>query len=105
MHEEILDRVSAVNVGLGMFAEAIESQGAPVVDVEWRPPARGDRDVVRALERLWGVHGPAVAAANEEVVKRIESVQPRAVTVVKACDGLPILGCGDSHRIFSARPE
>ena len=91
MHEEILERVSAVNVGLAMFAEAIESQGAPVVDVQWRPPARGDRDVVRALERLWGAHGSTVAAANEEVVKRIESVQPRAVTVVKACDGLPIL--------------
>jgi hypothetical protein len=91
MHEEILERVSAVNVGLPMFAEAIESQGAPVVDVQWRPPARGDRDVVHALERLWGAHGSTVASANEEVVKRIESVQPRAVTVVQACDGLPIL--------------
>ena len=65
MHEEILARVSAVNVGLTTFAEAIVSQGAPVVDVEWRPPARGDRDTVRALERLWGVHGSLVAAAND----------------------------------------
>ncbi len=57
MHEEILERVSAVNVGLAAFADALESQGTPVVDVEWRPPARGDGETVRALERLWGVHG------------------------------------------------
>jgi hypothetical protein len=92
MHGEILERVSAVNVGLATFAEAIASQGGPVVDVEWRPPARGDRDTVRALERLWGAHGSAVAAANAEVVNRIESTQPRAVAVVPARDVLPVLG-------------
>jgi hypothetical protein len=91
MHEGILERVSAVNVGLAMFADAIQSQGAPVVDVEWRPPARGDRGTVHALERLWGVHGPLVSSANQEVVNRIESAQPRAVTVVPARDVLPVL--------------
>jgi hypothetical protein len=91
MHDGILERVSAVNVGLAMFAEAIQSQGAPVVDVEWRPPARGDRDTVHALERLWGVHGPLVSSANQEVVNRIESAQPRAVTVVPARDALAVL--------------
>jgi hypothetical protein len=94
MHEEILERVSAVNVGLATFAEAIESQGAPVADVDWRPPARGDRDTVRALERLWGVHGSVVADANEEVVNRIESAQPRAVAVVPAREVLPVLSSG-----------
>ena len=91
MQGDVLARLAAVNVGLPAFAEAIESQGAPVVDVEWRPPARGDRDTVRALERLWGAHGSAVAAANAEVVNRIESAQPRAVAVVPARDALPVL--------------
>ena len=94
MQGEVLARLAAVNVGLPAFAEAIESQGAPVVDVEWRPPARGDRDTVRALERLWGAHGEVVARANEEVVRRIEAAQPRAVTVAPAREMLPVLSSG-----------
>ncbi len=91
MHGEVLARLAAVNVGLSTFADALESQGAPVIDIEWRPPARGDRHTVRALERLWGVHGSLVARANDEVVRRIESSQPRAVAVAPAGDVLPIL--------------
>jgi hypothetical protein len=94
MHGEVLRRLAAVNVGLSSFADALESQGAPVVDVEWRPPARGDRATVRALERLWGFHAEAVARANEEAVRRIEAAQPRAVTVVPARDVLPVLSAG-----------
>jgi hypothetical protein len=94
VHNEVLTRLAAVNVGLSSFADAIESQGAPVVDVEWRPPARGDRDTVRALERLWGEYGGLVARANEEAVRRIEAAQPRAVTVVPAHETLPILDSG-----------
>ena len=94
MQAEVLARLAAVNVGLPAFAEALESQGAPVVDVEWRPPARGDRDTVRALERLWGVHAEVVARANDEVVGRIEAAQPRAVTVAPAREMLPVLSSG-----------
>ena len=67
-----------------------------MVDVEWRPPARGDRDTVRALERLWGRHGEVVARANEEAVRRIEAAQPRAVTVAPAREVLPVLARGGS---------
>jgi Protein of unknown function (DUF1116) len=94
VHGEVLARLAAVNVGLSMFADAIESQGAPVIDVEWRPPARGDRATVRTLERLWGVHGSLVESANEEVVRRIEAAQPRAVTVAPAREMLPVLASG-----------
>ncbi|MBV8218427.1 MAG: DUF1116 domain-containing protein [Solirubrobacterales bacterium] len=86
--------MAAVNVGLPAFAEAIESQGAPVIDVDWRPPARGDLDTVRALERLWGFHAGLVTEANEEVVRRIEAAQPRAVTVAPAREMLPVLSSG-----------
>ncbi len=94
MHAEVLARLAAVNVGLPAFAAAIESQGAPVIDVEWSPPARGDRDTVRALERLWGEHADLVAGANEEVVRRIEAAQPRAVMVAPAGEMLPVLSSG-----------
>jgi hypothetical protein len=83
--------VAAVNVGLSTFADALEAQGAPVIDVEWRPPAGGDEATLRALERLWGEHGELVARANEEAVRRIESATPHAVTVALARDVLPVL--------------
>jgi len=94
MHREVLARLAAVNVGLPAFADAIASQGAPVIDVEWRPPARGDRETVRALERLWGFHAERVARANEGVARRIEATQPRAVTVAPAHEMLPVLSSG-----------
>jgi hypothetical protein len=33
--------LSVVNVGLAGMAEPMDSQGVPVVDVDWRPPAEG----------------------------------------------------------------
>jgi hypothetical protein len=91
LRAEVLTRVAAVNVGLAGFSEAIRSQGAPVVDVDWRPSAGGDLETVHALERLWGVHSDLVAAANDEVVDRIETAVPCAVAVARAADVLPVL--------------
>lgn len=40
-----------VNVGLALFAEALETLGVPVVSVEWRPPADGDARLAALLAR------------------------------------------------------
>jgi hypothetical protein len=90
MDDEVLRRVSAVNVGLSGFADALRAQGASVVDVDWRPPAGGDREAIRALERLWGPHAETVARANDEVVERLEACVPRAVTVLPAREAVPL---------------
>jgi hypothetical protein len=92
VHGDVLERVAAVNVGLAAFADALQAQGAPVIDVDWRPPAGGDPDTVGALQRLWGAHGELVARANDETVRRIESVAPHALTVAPAGDVVPNLG-------------
>jgi hypothetical protein len=84
MRSEVLSRVAVVNVGLDTFGEAVRAQGAEAVDVDWRPPAGGDPDAVRALERLWGAHADRVAAANAEALERIESANPEALTVAPA---------------------
>jgi hypothetical protein len=91
MQTEVLERVQTVNVGLATFAEAISSQGVPVIDVDWRPPAGGEPGTVRALERLWGIHGALVERANAEVLARIEATTPHAVTVAPAREVLPVL--------------
>jgi hypothetical protein len=86
-------RISAVNVGLRSFGEAVREQGAEALDVDWRPPAGGDPAMIGVLERLWGVHGRRVDDANREVVGRIEAARPQAITVAPA--GNVISGLGD----------
>ncbi len=41
-----------VNVGVAEFAAAMRSAGARVVDVDWRPPARGNARMADLLKRL-----------------------------------------------------
>ena len=41
-----------VNVGLAIFGESLRAQNAPVIDVDWRPPAGGDQEMMDLLERL-----------------------------------------------------
>jgi FdrA protein len=41
-----------VNVGLARFAESLRGQHVPVIDVDWRPPAGGDRTMLDLLEKL-----------------------------------------------------
>jgi Protein of unknown function (DUF1116) len=91
VRSDMLRRVAAVNVGLGTFSASVRAQGAAAVDVDWRPPAGGDPDTVRALERLWGAHGELVEAANAHVIAQIEATVPLAVSVTRAADVLPVL--------------
>jgi Protein of unknown function (DUF1116) len=96
------DRIEAVNVGLATFADALRAQGAPVVEVDWRPPADGDPAVRAVLERLWGAHGDRVAAANADVVSRVEGVSPRAGGVERA--GAVVPGLREGMLLHSGPP-
>jgi FdrA protein len=50
---EVLDSpLAAVNVGLESFTESLQAQGAPVIQVDWRPPAGGDEKLMAILERM-----------------------------------------------------
>jgi Protein of unknown function (DUF1116) len=95
-------RIEAVNLGLATFADALREQGAPVVDVDWRPPADGDPAVLAVLERLWGTHGDRVAAANGAVLERLEAVSPCAVGVEPA--GAVVPGLGEGILLHSGPP-
>jgi len=46
--------LSAINVGLESFTESLRAQGAPVIQVDWRPPAGGDERLMAILERMKG---------------------------------------------------
>ena len=44
--------LAAINVGLESFTESLTAQGAPVVQVDWRPPAGGNEKLMAILERM-----------------------------------------------------
>ena len=41
-----------INLGLRKFAESLEEQGIEVVQVDWIPPAGGDKDMLDLLDQL-----------------------------------------------------
>jgi hypothetical protein len=98
----VLDRVEAVTAGLSVFADALRDQGAPVVEIDWRPAAGGNADVVRTLTGLWGRHGAAIAEANARAVSIIEGTRAQAVTVAPA--GTVVPGLDDGVLLHSGPP-
>jgi FdrA protein len=44
--------VRVINIGIERFAEDLRSLGVPVVQMDWRPPAGGDKKLIEILDRL-----------------------------------------------------
>jgi hypothetical protein len=70
-----------VNVGLRSFAESVQSQGVPVVDVKWRPPHVPKLEFTR--------NGLDIDAANSEAVRRIMQGRPMLVGMGLAREVIP----------------
>lgn len=41
-----------INIGVKTFYEVLKEQGVRVIHVDWHPPAGGDTDLTRILEKL-----------------------------------------------------
>jgi FdrA protein len=44
--------LAAVNVGLESFYDSLRSQGASVIQVDWRPPAGGNEQLMAILAKM-----------------------------------------------------
>ena len=44
--------LKVVNIGISTFADDLLAQGVEVVHVDWRPPAGGDAEMLKLLEKL-----------------------------------------------------
>ncbi len=97
--------VRAVNVGLDMFAPPLVANGATVANLDWRPPAEGDRDLGLLLARLEDDPddpiGRRVAAANASAVERLLAAQPMLLDVQPA---RVALGLGDRQILHAGPP-
>jgi len=58
--ENLLNKkLKVINVGIETFVEDLKRQGAEVIHVDWRPPAGGDIEILRLLDKLEeGVDSP-----------------------------------------------
>ena len=84
-----------VNIGLESFARDLQANGAPVAQVDWRPPAGGDAKLIGALTTLAAREGE-VAAANAEALARVLASEPALARVRRAGALVPAL---DAERL------
>ena len=73
--------LNVVNVGLRSFAEGLQAQGVPVVQVDWRPP------LVPKLQ--FTQTGVDIEAANTEATRRIMQGRPVLIGMGIARDVIP----------------
>ena len=77
-----------LNVGLAQFAEAVVAAGGAALQIDWAPPAAGDRAAAMALARLVGA--PRVEEANRTAFAAFLAASPvlRGVCTVRELPGL-----------------
>ena len=63
-----------VNIGIASFAEPVRKAGAGATQLEWAPPAQGDRAVADSLARL--TRHPTVEAANRQAFEAYGAASP-----------------------------
>ncbi len=45
-------KLKVINLGLESFAEDLKRQGVKVVEVDWKPPAKGKKELLNLLDKL-----------------------------------------------------
>lgn len=79
--------LKVVNIGTSNFKKDLELQGVEVVQVDWKPPAGGNIELINAIDKL--SNNPLVLEANKEAVNRIKQSHPILIDVDKAINVIP----------------
>jgi hypothetical protein len=82
--------LQVINVGLSSFADTIQQVDGKVTQIDWAPPALGNRITGMRLAEL--VNLPEVEAANATAFERFLAAQPALVGVGPARTTIPNLG-------------
>lgn len=98
---EILGKeIKLINIGASIFKDDLELQGMEVVQVDWKPPAGGKKELIEALDKIKGSKGK-IDKANEKVVKIISEANPFLVDIGIAKEVIPNM---DENTILHAGP-
>ena len=76
-----------VNIGIASFAEPVRRAGAGATQLEWAPPAQGDRAVADSLARI--TCHPAVEAANRKAFEAYGAASPVLEGIALARECIP----------------
>jgi Protein of unknown function (DUF1116) len=81
-------KLGVINAGLAQFAEAIAAAGGAALQLDWSPPAAGDRAAAMALARL--VNVAAVEEANRKAFAAFLAASPllRGVAAARELPGM-----------------
>lgn len=91
--------IRVVNIGLEGFCSDLKEQGVASIQVDWRPPAGGDIELIDKLSHL---QCPEVEAANAETIARILAARPLWVDVQPAIEAIP--GMEPNNLLHSGPP-
>ncbi|HWR37913.1 MAG TPA: DUF1116 domain-containing protein [Patescibacteria group bacterium] len=81
-------KLAIINMGTDTFRQDMLDQGADVVQMDWRPPAGGNVELMNALDRLEAEEA-VIQAANARALAAILSAQPVLVDVDTALKVVP----------------
>jgi hypothetical protein len=48
----LTEKLQVVSIGISTFADDLKSQNVEVVQVDWKPPAGGDVEMLKLLDKL-----------------------------------------------------
>jgi hypothetical protein len=97
VNERLRDLLEAgptvANIGVRGFGQTLAEAGGDVVQVDWRPLARGDAEIAAALESVSVDERGAdrFADANTAVLERLVKAQPTLIALRPAREVAPVL--------------
>ncbi len=82
--------LSAVNLGLESFAENLRNEGVKAVQVQWKPPAGGNKEIAELLDKLDTIRTKIdIDSANKKAAEIINNGKPTVVDISTAGKAVP----------------
>ncbi|CQR47298.1 membrane protein FdrA [Paraliobacillus sp. PM-2] len=79
--------LKVINIGTSKFKEDLDLQNVESVQLDWRPPAGGNVELIEALDYLQD--NEKVEEANQEAIKRIKDAHPFLIDIDQAVNVIP----------------
>ncbi|WP_202710252.1 DUF1116 domain-containing protein [Sporosalibacterium faouarense] len=81
------EKLKVINIGTSKFKDDIELQNEEVIQVDWNPPARGNIELIKALDDI--SNNNKINDANEKAIKIIKESHPVLIDVDIAINVIP----------------
>ncbi len=82
--------LSAVNLGLESFAENLRNEGVKAVQVQWKPPAGGNKEIAGLLDKLDEIRTKIdIDGANRKAAEIINNGKPTVIDISTAGKAIP----------------